>query len=119
MARLIHALKIFLFRDAGFKLTKQEIQDLEKFCVFGVRVYVKSWFLSHLPTAAPSNDLRLLKLLAHTDSAAAKGALKKLCGQLWYLNEELVAFAFFDRDIDASEKRAMVEGLCREGVMNI
>ena len=115
MARLIYALKIFLFRDAGFKLTKQEIQGLEKFCVFGVRVYVKSWFLSHLPTAAPSNDLRLLKLLVHTDSPAAKGALKKLCGQLWYLSEELVAFAFFDRDIDASEKRAMVEGLCRDG----
>ena len=50
---------------------------LQKFCVFGVGIYVKSWFLSRLPTAAPANDLRLLKLLVDTDSPAAKGALKK------------------------------------------
>ena len=115
MARLIYALKIFIFRDAGFKLTKREIQDLGHFCVFGVGAYVKSWFLSHLPTAAPNSDLHLLKLLVAFGSPSAKRALKKLCGQLWYLSEELVAFAFFDRDIDVSEKRAMVEGLSREG----
>ena len=42
------------------------------------------------------------------ESLSAKGAPKKLCGQLWYFSEELVALAFFDRDVDASEKRAMV-----------
>jgi len=47
-------------------------------------------------------------------SSSAKGALK-LCGQLWYLSEKLVAFALFDRDVDASEKRAIVEGLVRVG----
>ena len=64
---------------------------------------------------APANDLRLLKLLAATGSPAAKGALKKLCGQLWYLSEELVAFAFLDRDLDSSEKKAMVEKLRHMG----
>ena len=63
MSRLINALKIVLFRDAGFKLTKIQIQGLVDFCVFGVVVYIKSWFLCRLPTAAPANDLNLLKLL--------------------------------------------------------
>lgn len=117
MSRLIHvyALKIGLFRDAGFKLTKRETQGLVDFCVFGVVVYIKSWFLCRLPTAAPANDLNLLKLLVQVESPSAKGALKKLSGQLWYLSEELVALAFFDKDVDASEKRAMVEGLRHVG----
>lgn len=114
MARLIYALKIYLFRDVGFKLTNRETQNLGNFCVFGVGVYIKPWFISRLPTAAPTSDLSLLKQLVTIDSPAAKGALKKLCGQLWYLSEELVAFAFFNRDIDASEKRSMVERLSRE-----
>src|SRR6218665_3778302 len=115
MSRLINALKIVLFRDAGFKLTKRETQGLVDFCVFGVVVYIKSWFLCRLPTAAPANDLNLLKLLVQVESPSAKGALKKVCGQLWHLSEELVALAFVDRDVDASEKRAMVEGLRRVG----
>jgi len=102
MSRLINALKIVRFRDAGFKLTKRETQGLVDFCVFGVVVYIQSWFLCRLPTAAPANDLNLLKLLVQVESPSAKGVLKKLCGQQWYLSEELVALAFFDRDVDAS-----------------
>ena len=84
MSRLIHvyALKIGLFRDAGFKATKRETQGLVDFCVFGVVAYIKSWFLCCLPTVAP--DLNLLKLLMQVESPSANGALKKLCGQLWY-----------------------------------
>ena len=44
-----------------------------------------------------------------------QGATKKLCGQLWYLSEELVALSFFDRSVDVSEKTAMIEGLRSEG----
>jgi len=115
MARLIYALKIFIFRESGFKLTKREIRGIGSFCVFGVGAYVKSWFLCRLPTAAPANDLQLLKLLEATGSPASKGALRKLCGQLWYLSEELVAFAFFDRDVNSSEKKAMVKRLSHDG----
>ena len=77
-------------------------------------MYIKSWFLFRLPTAAPANYLNLLKRLVQIESPSAKGALKKVCGQLWYLSKDLIALAFFDRDVDASEKRAMVEGLRTE-----
>lgn len=115
MARLIYSLKIFMFRDTGFKLSKQEAKGLEDFCSFGVGFYVKAWFQCSLSTAAPANDLRLLKLLATANSPVVKVAMKKLCGHLWYLSEELVGLAFFDRNIDAVEKRAMVERLSCEG----
>src|SRR6218665_1873871 len=117
MSRLKHvyALKIGLFRDAGFKLTKRETQGLVDFCVFGVVVFIKAWFLCRLPTPAPANDLNFLKFLVQVESPSAKFGLKKLSGQLWYLSEELVALAFLDKDVDASEKRAMVEGLRHVG----
>lgn len=115
MARLIYSLKMYIFRDAGFKMTDREVHGLGDFCVFGVVAYIKSWFLSRLPTAAPAGDLQLLKLLTASASPASVGALKKLCGQLWYLSEELVALAFFDQDVDPIQKRKMIVALGREG----
>ena len=115
MARLIYALKILIFREFGFKLTKQEIQGLGSFCVFGIGSYVKSWFLYYLPTAAPANDFQLLKLLEATGLPAYKGPLRKLCGQLWYLSEELVAFAFLDRDVNSPVKKTIIKHLSHDG----
>ena len=115
MSRLIYALKMYIFRDAGFKMTDREIRGLSDFCIFGVAAYIRPWFLSRLPTAAPANDLKLLKLLASSTSPAFVGALKKMCGQLWYLSEELIALAFFDQTVEASEKKAMVAALSRQG----
>jgi hypothetical protein len=73
-----------------------------------VKYYVKSWFLSCLPKAAPKSDLNLLKSLA-------KGTLTKLMNHLWYLSEELVALAFFDPGVTLAEKKAMVASLQSEG----
>lgn len=77
MAWLMYALKIFIFRDAGFKLTNRERDGLGNFCVFGVSAYVKSCFLSQLPTSAPAGDLRLLKLLIDIGSPSSLGANKE------------------------------------------
>lgn len=115
MARLIYALKIYIFRESGFKLTDREVRGLGDFCVFGVASYVKSWFLCRLPSAAPASDLRLMKRLLSVGSTASLAALNKLCGQLWYLSEELIALAFFDQDVDVMEKRAMVDALSHQG----
>jgi hypothetical protein len=93
-----------MFRGSGFKLTMRDSQDLEHSCVFGVGLYIYPWFLSRLPTAAPSIDLKLLKLLTTFDSPASKSVLKKLCGQLWHLSEDLMASTFFDRGFDVLKK---------------
>ena len=103
-----------MFRGAGFKLSKRKLNGLEEFCTFGVGVYVKSWFLCRLPTSASANDLNLMNYLVALSSALAIGTLKKLCRKLWYLSEEAIALAFFDRDVDTSEKRLMIERLSSE-----
>jgi len=42
--------------------------------------------------------------LAAADDRPAKGVLKKLSNHLWYLNEELVALAFFNTAVTVAEK---------------
>lgn len=110
MARLIYGLKIFAFREV-FKLTPRELRGIKELCIFGVKHYVKSWYRSRLPTAAPKSDLCLLKSLAADDDRAAKGALKKLVNHLWYLSEELIALALFDPAVTVEEKKAIVAKL--------
>ena len=114
MVRLIYCLKIYLFREAGFYMKADERRGVAEMCIFGIQIYIKFWFLSPLPAMAPSNDLQLLKMLVSLDSKAAKGVLKKLSGQLWYLSEELVTLSFFNRNLDTAEKRLMVKALERE-----
>lgn len=45
----------------------------------------------------------------------AQIALKKLSGHLWYLSEELIAFAFFDDDVSAGTKAKMITALENQG----
>lgn len=89
MERLIYELKILLFRGSSFKLTKREAQDLEHFCIFGVGVYIEPWFLSRLPTAAPTSNLKLLKLLTTFDSPRVSEEV--VWAALVYLSEEMIA----------------------------
>lgn len=46
----------------------------------------------------------------------SKVAIKKFLGHLWYLSEELVAFAFFDDEVSVETKRKMVNALNNEGL---
>ena len=94
MARLIYALKIFVFRHQ-FNLTSSEFTGIKQLSIFGIKHYIKSWFTSRLSIEAPKNDLELLKSLANESCSPANKALKKLANHLWYLSEELVALALF------------------------
>ena len=104
---LIYSFKIFAFR-AVFQLTRHKHREITALCIFGVKYYVKSWFLSRLPKAAPKSDLNLLKSLADSEDRVTKGAFKKLMNHQWYLSEKLAALAFFDSEVTLAEKKAMV-----------
>ena len=118
MSKVIYALKVWMFRDQ-FQLTPREEKGLRQFCLFAVTIYLKAWFTAPLAACAPRNDLQLLKDLQsyqsiHTDISKATTA--KLGNHLWYLSDELVGLAFFDRNIAADTKRKMVKSLQdREG----
>jgi len=98
MAKAIYSLKIYLFRGQ-FKLTKKEYVGICDICIFTVRIYIKYWFQAATAIYSPRNDLQLLKDLKKYEEVnvmISKKAMKKFLGHLWYLSEELIAFAFFD-----------------------
>lgn len=82
--------------------------------MFLVRIYVKYWFESTIPTLAPKNDLQLIKNLIdyrQINVPVANKVLEVMSRHTWYLSEVLVGLSFFDRDIDIETKRLMVAAL--------
>lgn len=118
MAKAIYALKMYLFKHQ-LKITVKETKALTNICIFVVRVYAKYWFTAPVSCMAPANDLQMLKdlvLFEKYNQTLAKVAIKKMLGHLWYLSEELIAFAFFDDRISFETKRKMILALDKEGL---
>ena len=81
-------------------------------------LYFKAWFLARFAPSAPLIDLQLLKDITNYkvhNSTIADIAMRKFLGHLWYLSEELVAFAFFDDGVSVDMKRRMVAALQKSG----
>lgn len=61
---------------------------------------------------APLQDINFVKNVlkyAEIDSTISNAVLKKISNHLWYLSEEAIALAFFDKNVSFQEKRDMVE----------
>lgn len=113
MAKAIYSLKIFMFRTS-FRLTSREENSICDVCIFLVLVYVKAWFCSSNAIEAPYHDLQFIQQLSSyetIDSSISRVALKKFCGQLWYLTAETAALGFFDAKISVPLKKRMVAAL--------
>ncbi len=105
MSKVIYALKVWMFRGQ-FRSTPHEEKGLHEFCLF--TIYLKAWFTAPLAACAPRNDLQLLKdLQTYQDIHAnvSKATSAKLGLHLWYLSEQLLGLAFFDRNVSAATKR--------------
>lgn len=120
MAKLIHAMKIFLFRNylQAFKLTKREEKQIARFVSFGVLIYTKTWIEAPLAPDAPINDLLLwknLKLYEANDPEISVAARNVLERHLWYLSDELITFALFSDKLSSGEKMAIVHQINVDG----
>lgn len=76
--------------------------------------YVKSWFTATSSIQAPYTDLTLLQDLIEyqkINKIVATAALAKLTSHLWYLSEELVALAFFDKNVSKQINEKMVRAI--------
>ena len=113
MAKAIYSLKIHLFRNQ-FQMTTREENAIKAISTFVVQFYIKYWFQTRLAISAPRLDLQLLKALKNDGSNAAKAAMQKLLGHLWYLNDHLIALLFFDADVPNLMKEKMVQNLKKE-----
>ncbi|KAG0725627.1 hypothetical protein GWK47_038257 [Chionoecetes opilio] len=110
MAKLIYAVKIYLFRGQA-NLTARESAGILRYVKFIVSVYVPAWYAAPSPTCVPCDDLALLKdLVGYEDKSLAKALADGFARRhLWYLSESLVPLAFFDEDLSLERKRAMIE----------
>lgn len=113
MAKLIYALKIYLFRKQ-FSLSALELLALQKLNSFTVLIYIKYWYTCHSAVSAPLNDIQLLKDLLKFEKKIpeiSEATISKFLDHPWYLSENVVGLAFFDNRISISQKRLMVAAL--------
>src|SRR5678816_1566154 len=112
MSKVLYSLKIWMFRSQFHR--PKEAKGLRDICIFAVRLYLKIWITAPLAAAAPQNDLRFLQALLDYDTIhnpIAKAASAKMSRHLWYLSEELVGLALFDKDVPTAVKRELVKAI--------
>ena len=105
MGKLLYGIKmVLLSKQIQEKFSKSEVatksqmNKLERFCTFAVRIYVPWWIVCPLAASAPVNDLILSENLNKykvQDSIIAEKGLKALSRHSWYMNEKLAPLAFF------------------------
>ena len=101
MAKLIYAIKIFLFYEQ-FSLTNKEKTGLLQLLLFVTQVYLKVWFQALQAVYAPSVDLQLLKnikIYTLVNKTISKAFLETFLNHQWHRSEELVGLAFFQKEI--------------------
>lgn len=115
MARIIYAMKAYLFRE-HLDLESDFHDSLERFCIFVALIYTKHWNRCSNAVDAPYNDLQLLKELLEymeIDEEIANVALAAHKRHLWYLSDELVALAFFSNKVSTDDKLNMATQMVR------
>lgn len=118
MARIIYSFKIYLYREQlGWNSTI--INNLRRFILFVLKVYLKCWFMSNNAITAPRQDLNMLKqivILQECLPITAVAAFDKLKNHLWYLSERLVALSFFDPEVSDETKSKMARKLSQNSI---
>lgn len=115
MAAAIYAIKMWLFQDQ-FSCDDPSAEDLTNLTLFIVKVYARYWFTVPSAVSAPRNDLDFLKKLVaynSVNSKISKNTVEKFLRHLWYLSEELVCLAFFDKSVSDKVKKSMVKSLSK------
>lgn len=110
MARIIYAIKTYLFRN-HLGLQSDFIDSLERFCLFVALIYTKHWNRCPNVIDAPYNDIQLLKELdeyREIDIQIANAALTAHKRHLWYLSDELVVLSLFSDKVSNRDKSNMI-----------
>ena len=122
MKQLIQLIYIYVFRDEWHS-RQYPLEDIEKLCLFGVKIYLKFWFECTVARFAPLNDLNMFKSFSRIDDKGRNGQIKHVCLDTFelhnfYVNGKLVALAFFDERISIEYLRQMVSSLQKDPPQN-
>ncbi len=97
-----------------FNMSDDEADKVKRMSTFIAVYHSRAFLQSRLSTIAPSIDLKYLtdmKIYAKEDAEAAEMAIKSVLNHLWYLTEEVVVFAIFDKELPVTLREAMVKKL--------
>ena len=113
MSKVLYSLKLWMFQEQ-VHLSENEKSGLTDMVKFIVMIYFEAWFECTSAIKAPFHDLKLIKKLdsyRSINQEIAEIATKKFLNHLWYLNEQNVAFSFFDENVSIEMKEKMVNSL--------
>jgi hypothetical protein len=108
MAKAIYTMKVELLLDdyeSVIQLTARELQAIQRFNRFVVKVYLQSWFSCRKVVDAAVNDIQLIQRLKdYDDSAIQAKDLKMMERHSWYLSQELATLSLFLQMCPAKRK---------------
>ena len=113
MAHSIYYLKMQLLSEK-FEMTTKEAESVRRMSTFIAVFHSAAFLRSRLCSIAPAQDLKYLSLMKFyltEDESAAKIAIKSIMLHLWYITEELVIFAIFDKELADEVRENMVRKL--------
>ncbi len=97
-------------------VTPNILDELKRMAKF-IAIYYTPWFLqARLASKAPQLDIQLWKDMCYyenVDSDIGSQVKISLLRHLWYLTQELVVFALFDRDLPDETKQQIASTLRR------
>ena len=106
MSKCLYVLKFSLLQHQISSLTvvtKKKINTMSSFILF---TYLSYWFTSPSLTRAASNDLKMFQNLSsfrRVNKAVSESCLLVLQRHTWYLTEDLVPVALFNKDFLLAE----------------
>ena len=104
--------------DLAFLGIRKLTAEQKKGLIEIILAYFRAWFDAPVSVSAPANILAFLKNLnadASINSDVSRVACTKFLNHLWYLSEEVVAFAFFGDCFAEERKQRMVRNLVKPG----
>ena len=119
MAKLLYSIKMTLLKKQILDMkisTITQMKKIDRFSEFIVYCYVPWWITATITTAAPINDLKLMKILRsydETDPILAKAAFTALNRHTWYLCEELIPLSLFSCIITNDVKSKIVSKILK------
>ena len=117
MRKVVYYLKIVLLSHQNSLNSIFDTTCLNKlnfFVDFSINCYIPYWINCTVASAAPGNDLDLIKTLQSyksTDEKCPNSVLSAINRHLWYLVEEPVPLSLFDDDTSQSVKAKVAEAL--------
>ncbi|KAI9553649.1 hypothetical protein GHT06_021574 [Daphnia sinensis] len=97
-----------------FQMSQNERTEVKRMSTFVAICHSEAFLKSRLSTIAPALDIHyllLMKLYEKDDKSIAQAALKSILNHLWYLCEETVIFAVFDKKLSPFTRKSMVDKL--------